>query len=154
MDSDGILGDNQYSPLTVSGEAGGEDEDNDEEYEAKDDVCEKGEETVEFRHQDKEELQALRGGGTSDSLFDTNTNWDESWEYNSKGKSEKSKAHLAEGDSDGQGSRLLNEKEERTDISEKRDGNGNRTEVTASRNAENVKEEEEVNLLDEVKVME
>ena len=41
-DSNGSLGYNQYSPLTVSGEAGVEDEDSDEEYEAKDDVCEKG----------------------------------------------------------------------------------------------------------------
>ena len=82
-DNDGSLGDNQYSPLTVSGEAGGEDEDSDEEYEAKDEVFEKGEETVELRHQDEEKLQALRGGGTSDSLFDTNTNWDESWCLNS-----------------------------------------------------------------------
>jgi hypothetical protein len=77
-DNDESLGDNQYSPLTASGEAGGEDEDSDEEYEANDNVCEKGEETVEFRHQDEVKLQALRGGGTSDSLFDTNTKWDDS----------------------------------------------------------------------------
>jgi hypothetical protein len=153
-DSDGILGDNQYIPLTVSGEAGGEDEDSEEEYEANEDDCEKGEETVEFKHQDEEELQALRGGGTSDSLFDANITWDESWEHDSKGKSEKSRVPLAEGDSDGQGSRPLNRKEERTDISETRDGNGNRAEVSMSRNAENAKEEEEAKLLDEVKVME
>ena len=73
------LGDNQYSPLTASGEAGGEDEDSDEEYEANDDDCETGEETVEFRDQDEVKLQALRGGGTGDSLFDTNTKWDVSW---------------------------------------------------------------------------
>ena len=116
-------------------------------------VALQGEETLEFKHQDEEELQALRGGGTSDSLFDTNTTWEESWEHDSKGKSKKSRVHLAEGDSDGQGSRSLNRKEERTDISGTRDGNGNRAEVATSRNAENAKEEE-AKLLDEVKVME
>ena len=70
----------------------------------------------------------------SDSLFDTNTKWDDSWEYDNRGKSKKSKPHLAEGESDGQGIRLRNKEEERTDILENRDINGNRTEVTTSRN--------------------
>ena len=122
-DSDRNLGDNQYIILTVSGEAGGDNEDSKEESEANDDDCEKGEETVEFEHQEEDELQALRGGGTSDSLFDTNTKWEVSWEDGSKGKSEKSRVHQAEGDSDGQGSRSPNRKEERTDISGTRDGN-------------------------------
>ena len=107
-----------------------------------------------IQHQDEEKLQALRGGGTSDSLFDTNTTWDESWDRDSKGKSDKSKVHLAEGYSDGQGSRSLNRKEERTDILGTRDVHGNRAEVATLRNAENAKEEEEAKLLDEFKVME
>jgi hypothetical protein len=148
------LGDNQYSPLTASGEAGGDEEESDEEYEANDDDCETGEETVEFGHPDEVKLQALRGGGTGDSLFDNTTKWDDSWEYDNKGESEKSKSNQEGGESDGQESRRRNKEEERTDISEKRDGNGNRAEDTSARTGEMEEEAEESNLLDAVKVME
>ena len=117
------IGDNQYIPLMVSGEAGGDEEDSEEESEANDDDCEKGEEIVEFEHQDEEELQALRGGGTSDSLFDPNTKGDVSWEDGSKGKNDKSRVHQAEVEIDRQCSRSPNRKEKRTDISGTRDGN-------------------------------
>ena len=53
---------------------------------------------MEFDHHDEEELQALRGGGTSDSLFDTYTKWDVSWEDDRNGKNENSKLHQADGD--------------------------------------------------------
>ena len=148
------LGDNQYSPLTASGEAGGDDEESDEEYEANDDDCETGEETVDFGQPDEGKLHALRGGGTGNSLFDTTTIWDDSWEHNNKGESGNTKSNSDGGESDGQESRRRNKEEERTDISEKRDGNGNRTEDTSSRKVEMEEEAEEANLLDDVKVME
>ena len=87
-DSEGDLRENQYIPLTVSEEAEDDDDDSVKEVDAEDYACEGVEETVEFDHPDKEELQALRGGCTSDSLFDTNTKWEESWEGGSNDKQE------------------------------------------------------------------
>ena len=50
------LGENQYSPLTVSEEAEDDGDDSTEESDAEEDACERGEETMEFDHPDEEEL--------------------------------------------------------------------------------------------------
>ena len=148
-DIKGELGENQYIPLTFSVEAEDNADGSNEEYDTADTASEGEEEMVEFNPNEKGQLQALRGG-SCDSLFDTHTKWNKSWEDGISDKQEKCKLPQEDRGDNLDGNHRIrspSSKETRTNESEKRDNNEDRVDAATTK----INEE---NLIEEVKVME
>ena len=86
---------------------------------------------VEFDHDDKGQLQAVRGGGSGDSLFAANNKWNKSWDDGSNDNHEIWKLPQEDrgGNHNGNHWRCKSSKESRTDESGKRDNNENRADA-------------------------